>query len=255
MSYRVPFFIDSILALIAFLLVRYGVDETRGRAPIHIITDPTKSVTLSSQVRASLRVLYVTSLATGFAVGFIIPISVLYFNDLYQATAPQIGLILTAAGFVGLTCNFFAGKLSDRIGRKPIIALGSFPSRIATLLLPFAPTLVSAAGITVFRSLGHNVAMPAARALNADLIPEAVRGKLFGRMGAFFNIGAVAGPILSTVLYDRYRHLTFTVPWLNQVVFPGAGIPFFISGAIGLFSLALLLAFVKEPSRIQRESH
>jgi MFS family permease len=95
--------------------------------------------------------------------------------------------------------------------------------------------------------------MPAARALNADLIPESLRGKLFGRMSAFFNIGAIAGPILSTVLYDRYRYQTFTVTWLNQVVFPGAGIPFFISGTIGLFSLALLLTFVKEPQRVPRE--
>ena len=253
MSYRIPFFIDSVLALIAFVLVRFGVEETRGhKAPI-TVRDVTETVTLPPQVQASLRVLYITSLATGFAVGFIIPISVLYFGDLYQATTPQIGLVLTVSGFVGLTCNFFAGKLSDRIGRKPIIALGSFPSRVATLLLPFAPNFLSAAGITVIRSFGHNVAMPAARALNADLIPESLRGKLFGRMSAFFNIGAIAGPILSTVLYDRYRYQTFTVPWLNQIVFPGAGIPFFISGTIGLFSLALLLTFVKEPQRVPRE--
>jgi MFS family permease len=254
LSYRIPFFIDSVLALIAFVLVRFGVEETRGhKAPSTRARDVTETVTLPPQVQASLRVLYITSLATGFAVGFIIPISVLYFGDLYQATTPQIGLVLTLSGFVGLTCNFFAGKLSDRIGRKPIIALGSFPSRVATLLLPFAPNFLSAAGITVLRSFGHNVAMPAARALNADLIPESLRGKLFGRMSAFFNIGAIAGPILSTVLYDRYRYQTFTVPWLNYVVFPGAGIPFFISGIIGLFSLALLLTFVKEPQRVPRE--
>jgi MFS family permease len=253
MSYRIPFFIDSVLALIAFILVRFGVEETRGHETPIRARQVTEAVTLSPQVHTSLRVLYITSLATGFAVGFIIPISVLYFGDLYQATPPQIGLVLTVAGFIGLTCNFFAGKLSDRIGRKPIIALGSLPSRVATLLLPFAPNFLSAAGITILRSFGHNVAMPAARALNADLIPESIRGKLFGRMSAFFNIGAIAGPILSTILYDHFRYQTLTVPWLNHIMFPGAGIPFFISGTIGLFSLALLLTFVKEPQRIQRE--
>ena len=94
--------------------------------------------------------------------------------------------------------------------------------------------------------------MPAARALNADLIPESIRGKLFGRMSAYFNIGAIAGPILSKVLYDHFRYQTCIVPWLDHMVIPGAGIPFFISGTISLFSLALL-AFVKEPQRVQRE--
>jgi MFS family permease len=91
--------------------------------------------------------------------------------------------------------------------------------------------------------------MPASRALNADLIPKKVRGKLFGKMAAFFSLGAVLGPVLSTLIYDAYGSQTFKVPWLGNLVVRGAGIPFFISSAIGLFSLFLLLAFVEEPKR------
>ena len=253
-SYRIPFFVDSLLALVAFLLVWWGVEETRGKGtsqePVHQEEDPE----LSKKTMFSLRILYVTSLATGFAVGFIIPISVLYFGDIFNATSLQIGIILSISGFVGLTCNLYAGRLSDRVGRKPIIALGSLPSRLATIALPFAPNLISAAGVTVFRSFGHNVAMPASRALNADLIPEKVRGKLFGRLAAFFSLGAILGPVLSTWLYDAYRFQTFEVPWLGNLVVRGAGIPFFVSSAIGLFSLFLLLAFVEEPRRKPKES-
>jgi len=91
--------------------------------------------------------------------------------------------------------------------------------------------------------------MPASRALNADLIPEKARGKLFGRMAAFFSLGAILGPILSTWIYATYSSQVFKVPWLGNLVVRGAGIPFFISSAIGLFSLFLLLAFVEEPKR------
>lgn len=248
-SYRVPFFIDSILAFIAFILVWWGVKETRGKFSSQRIVSQKVDVELSQEVRSSLKILYITSLATGFSVGFIIPISVLFFIDVFQATSPQIGIILSASGFVGLSCNFFAGKISDKIGRKIIIALGSIPSRIATIILPFAQDLFSAAGITVFRSLGHNVAMPAARALNADLVPEEIRGKLFGRMGAFFSLGAILGPVLSTLIYNAYRYQTFQFPWLGNLVIRGVGLPFFISSAIGLISLTLLLVFVKEPKR------
>jgi DHA1 family multidrug resistance protein-like MFS transporter len=248
-SYRIPFFVDSLLAFMAFLLVWRGVEETRGRNSQERAKWQEGDAVLTKKFRFSLRILYISQLAIGFAVGFIIPVSVLYFGDIFGATSLQIGIILSAAGFVGLTCNLYAGKLSDRVGRKPIIALGNIPSRLATLVFPFAPDLISAAGITIFRAFGHNIAMPASHALNADLIPEKVRGKLFGRLAAFFSLGAILGPILSTWIYDIYRYSTFRVLWLGNVIVRGAGIPFFVSSAIGLFSLLLLLAFVEEPRR------
>ncbi|UCH31193.1 MAG: MFS transporter [Candidatus Bathyarchaeota archaeon] len=250
LSYRVPFFVDSLLAFIAFFLVWWGVDETRGnRSTAREIISQEKDLIVSKKIRFSLRVLYLSSLSIGFAVGFIIPISVLYFGDIFNATSLQIGTILSLSGFVGLTCNLYAGKISDRIGRKPIIALGSLPSRLSTIAFPFAPNLFTAAGIAIFRSFGHNIAMPASRALNADLVPESERGKLFGRLAAFFSLGAILGPILSTWIYDMYRFSTLRIPWLGNLMVRGAGLPFFISSGIGLFSLLLLLAFVEEPKR------
>lgn len=245
-SYRVPFFIDSLLAFVAFILVLVGVQETRGQDSVQDLVAEEEPGELPLKLEFFMKILYITAIATGFAVGFIIPITVLYFSDVFHATSTQIGLILSLSGFVGLSCNFFAGKISDRIGRKTIIALGSFPSRIATIILPFAPNLIIATGISIFRSFGHNVAMPASRALQADLIPEKIRGKLFGRMGAFFSLGAVLGPILSTWIYDTYRYKTFKI---SSLVIKGAGLPFFISSFIGLISLFLLLAFIEEPKR------
>lgn len=129
----------------------------------------------SSLYSSSVIILSVSALVENLA--YALPIS--YFPQYIQllgAPVVYLGLFTAAFTVANATLSQRLGSLSDRIGRKPIIALGSFPSRITTLLLPFAPTLVSAAVITVFCSLGHNVAMPAARALNADLIPEAVRG-------------------------------------------------------------------------------
>jgi MFS family permease len=253
-SYRMPFFIDSLLALLAFFLVWKGVEETRGKKVQKQEIVEEDDAVLSKKVRFSLRILYISNLATGFAVGFIIPIVVLYFGDIFGATSLQIGLILSAAGFVGLTCNYFAGRLSDRVGRKPVITLGIIPSRLASLVFPFASDLISATGITLFREFGHNIAMPATRALNSDLIPEKVRGKYFGRMAAFFSIGAILGPILATWVYEIHRFSSFEIPWLGNLVVRGAGIPFFVSGVIGLFSLFLLLVFVEEPKLSKNEA-
>jgi MFS family permease len=250
-SYRIPFFVDSLLAFIAFLLVWKGVKETRGKNslnPKKPADDLDENILLTKKVKFSLKILYFTQLTIGFAVGLIIPITVLYLGDIFGATPLQIGIILSAAGFFGLIFNLYAGKLSDKIGRKIIIAIGNLPARLSTLFFPFAPNLLSAAGIYLFEAFGHNIAMPASRALVADLVPEKIRGKLFGRMFAFFSLGAILGPILSTWIYDIFRFSTFEIPLLG-IDLRGAGIPYIISALVGLFSLFTLLAFVEEPRK------
>ncbi|MCW4020180.1 MAG: MFS transporter, partial [Candidatus Bathyarchaeota archaeon] len=106
-----------------------------------------------------------------------------------------------------------------------------------------------ATGVMAFRSLGINVAMPAGRALQADLVPAKVRGKLFGRFAASFNVGMVAGALLGPWLFETFRLEEFRIQWLGGLTVKGIGIPFFVSAIMGLLSLMLLLAFVREPPR------
>ncbi len=247
-SYRIPFFVDSILALIALALVAWKVEETRGEK-IRQMNNVKEEVKLSSKVSFSLKILYVTSVTMGFAVGFIQPVGVFFFDDLFQADPLQIGAIMSISGFAGILCNFYAGRMADKIGRKPIIALGSLSSRLASIVLPFTNNLIQATGVMVFRSMGINVAMPADRALRADLVPAKIRGKLFGRLQAFFNLGMIIGPILGTWLYVLYRYQVFKLTWPTNMVVRGAGVPFFLSAILGLTALTLLLVFVEEPAR------
>ena len=149
---------------------------------------------------------------------------------------------------MGIICNFFAGKLADKWGRKLVIAIGSLSSRIASIILPFTSNLIEATAIMAFRSLGINVSMPAGRALRADLVPEKIRGKLFGRFTAVFDMGMISGVLLGPLLFYEFQSENFMVEWLNLTV-RGVGAPFFISGFMGLLALAILLAFVKEPRR------
>ena len=84
-----------------------------------------------------------------------------------------------------------------------------------------------------------------------DMKPDIVihLAAVVGGIGAFFSLGAILGPVLSTWIYAMFRYETFEVLWLGNLAVRGAGIPFLVSSAIGLFSLFLLLAFVEEPKR------
>ena len=248
-SYRIPYFVDSLLSIIALVLVAWRVEETRGSRVHTVEVMPKNDVKLEGSTLRSLRVLYLTSMTNGFAIGFIIPVGVFFFKDMFQSVALQIGLILSLSGLVGIGCNYIAGKIADRIGRKPLITLGNLSSRLSSIVLPFTSNLFQAAGLMVFRSLGINIAMPATRALRADLVPAKIRGKLFGRLQAFFYGGMIFGTILGPWIYDLYKDEVFRVTWPVEFTVRGLGLPFFISGILGLVALALLLIFVKEPPR------
>ncbi len=247
-SYRVPFFVDSLLAVVAMGLVAWKVKETRGDN-VRLVELKDNVVKLSGSVLRSLRVLYVTALANGFAVGFIAVVGVLFLGDILNIPTFERGLILSISGFVGIFCNFIAGKTADVIGRKPLITLGSLSSRLASIALPFSTNLIEATGIMIFRSLGINIAMPATRALRADLVPAEVRGKLFGRLQAFFSAGMIIGTLLGPWIFYLYTDEVFRITWPIELSIRGHGLPFFISAALGLTALALLLIFVEEPPR------
>lgn len=228
-SYRVPYFVDSGLSVIAMGLVAWKVRETRGRSSIikREETGKENDVKLIGWVLRSVRVLYITNFTNGFAVGFIAPVSVLFLGAMFAAIPFQIGTILSLSGFVGIVCNFFAGKLADVWGRKPVIAIGSLSSRIASLGLPFTSDLWQAAGVMAFRSLGINVSMPASRALTADLVPAKIRGKLFGRFTAFFDVGMIAGALLGPWLFDMFQFEDLKIGWLGGLTVKGDWASFF----------------------------
>lgn len=255
-SYRIPYFVDSGFSVIAMGLVAWKVRETRGLSSVGRERNVTEEndVRLEGWVLRSVRVLYITTLTNGFAVGFIAPVSVLFLGSMFGAIPFQIGAILSVSGFTGILCNFFAGKLADVWGRKPVIAIGSLSSRLASLVLPFTSDLYQATGVMAFRSLGINVSMPAGRALRADLVPTKIRGKLFGRFAAFFNAGMVSGALLGPWLFDMFQLEEFRIGWLGGLTVKGMGIPFFVSAILGLVALALLLLFVKEMRREDKSS-
>ena len=248
MSYRIPYFVDSVLAAIALAVVYFYIKEPERRsggmrrgmkgaeAPKIVWTNP-------------LKVIFVNSFISGVGVGFIIPIMVLFYTDRFNMDPVGIGTIISISGFVGLLASYIAGRYSDKVGRKPLIALGNYSSRIAGGLLPFTGTITQAGIVVSVRSLGFNISMPAFRALRADLVPPNVRGRMFGLFGTAFTAGSVAGPIIATWIYDTYR---FTVFDMFGLQVPGYGIPFFINAILGILSTTMIMLLIKEPKEADK---
>jgi DHA1 family multidrug resistance protein-like MFS transporter len=241
-SYRVPYFVDSLFALIALIVVYLYIREPEskeGGLKIH-----SQKSNVKIEWTQPLKVLFINSFVTGVGVGFIIPIMVLFYTDRFNMDPVGIGTIISISGFIGLFASYIAGRYSDRLGRKPLIALGNYSSRIAGGLLPFTSSITQAGIVVSVRSLGFNIGMPAFRALRADLVPPEARGRMFGLFGTGFTAGSVLGPIIATWIYDTYRFTVFNVGGLN---IPGYGIPFFINSILGILSTTMIMLLIEEP--------
>jgi len=145
--------------------------------------------------------------------GIVLPILPQY-AERFGAGAWVIGLLSASFSLMQLVFAPIWGKLSDRIGRKPIIIVSLFGTAIGSLLTGFAPALwVLFAGRIIDGISGASVSV--AQAAVADVSPPRQRAKLMGMVGAAFGVGFVAGPAIGAL-----------------AALGGPKIPFFVAAAI-----------------------
>ena len=238
-SYRVPYFVDAGFAALSALLITFGIKESRVE-----LSKSGEGVTNGKKIAIpeAFKILLICAFINGIGEGFIRPIMVLFFSDVFGAEPIEIGLLMTMAGFLTLLASWLSGKASDRYGRKIVIAIGGIPARIFGTALSLSPTMGIASIFYTIRGFMWRINNVGLRSLRADLATLETRGKLFGLYRAFFDGGDIVGPILATWLYDTFRSQTFQIAGFKV---PGYGLPFFFNTAIGLLSTAIILIFIK----------
>ena len=123
------------------------------------------------------------------------------------------------------------GKLSDLLGRKPLLiaAITIFVAgSIVGALAPDMTTLIIARAI---QGLGGGGLMILSQAAIADVIPARDRGKYMGIMGAVFAVSSVAGPLLGG--------------WFTEG--PGWGWAFWINLPLGALALVAPIVLLNIP--------
>lgn len=129
----------------------------------------------------------------------ILPVFALYAEELEGVTSTQVGMAIGAYGLTQALLQLPFGMLSDRIGRKPVIAAGLLIFAIGSVVAALATTIE---GVILGRALqGSGAVAAAVMALAADLTREDHRTKamaLIGiSIGLSFVVAMVAGPLLN----------------------------------------------------------
>jgi multidrug resistance protein len=120
----------------------------------------------------------------------------------------RFGAFLSLYALMQFVCAPVLGALSDRFGRRPVLLLSVLGAAVDALFMAFAPSLwMLFVGRAIAGMTGASMAV--ASAAIADLTPEHQRARWFGRMGACFGLGFIAGPAIGGVLGDHGVRLPF----------------------------------------------
>jgi DHA1 family tetracycline resistance protein-like MFS transporter len=153
-------------------------------------------------------------------------------------------------------CMFIAapilGQLSDRHGRRPVLALSIFGTAIGYVLFAIGistgnlPLLFAARGLDGMT--GGNLAV--AQAAIGDISTHENRAKNFGYMGAAFGMGFIVGPYLGGKLSSpsvSFYGLFDTPHWF------GATTPFWFAAVLALLNCTAVLTTF--PETIKEKFH
>lgn len=216
-NFRLIFWLAMIPALISVALIIFGVHE-----PDQVST-PSNGFSLKD-IRGFSRAFWLVCACGG----------ILQLARLSEAflilRAKELGLavglaplVLVAMNIVYAISAYPLGGLSDRIGRKKLLIIGTFILAVSHLMIGLGTNLIWAFLGVALWGLHMGFTQGVLAAFVADTCPVEYRGTAFGFFNLFSAIALMIGSPLAGFLWDQYgAGTTFTVAAGITVVGLGA---------------------------------
>ena len=148
--------------------------------------------------RRSLAILFVIVFVDLLGFGMVIPVMALYAERL-GAPDSQIGWLMTGYSFMQFVFTPIWGRLSDRLGRRPLLLISIAMTAVGFLGYALAPDFRWLLASRLFAGAATaNIAI--AQAYIADVTPPEGRARGMGLIGAAFGLGFVLGPAIGGLL-------------------------------------------------------
>ena len=169
--------------------------------------------------------------------GIVVPLLPFY-GASFHAAPWQIALIFSAYPIGTFFGEPFWGRLSDRVGRKPILVFTVLANCVCYGALAFAPSIWFAFFIRLAGGMAAGNGS-VVQGYIADVTPIEERAGRMARLGAAYNIGFILGPFVGGMLAK---------PSVGPI---GFQIPLLAASALAGLS-ALGIALVVRESRVRR---
>jgi MFS family permease len=163
----------------------------------------------------------------------VMPLLAVYALKLNGASDTSVGIALGAYALSQMFLQVVFGKLSDKYGRKHILAFGLFILALGSIVCAMSDNIYTLIFGRILQGAGAIGGVVLAY-LN-DLATEETRGKVFARMGQFialaFGISMIAGPTLGA----KY----------------GVGFLFDITALLAILAIIILYLKVPNPPKVE----
>ena len=166
--------------------------------------------------------------------GIVVPILGRY-AERFGANGLQVGLMFASFSIAQMVFAPILGRISDKVGRKPVIVFSLIGTAIGSFVTGAAGALwVLFLGRILDGASGASVAV--AQGAVADIAPPEQRARLMGMMGAAFGVGFVVGPALG-----------------GLAALGGPHVPFYLAGTIA--AVNAVAAMIRLPETKPDTSH
>ena len=182
-------------------------------------------------------ILYLAIFITSLGFGIIFPLLPLYAKT-FQASETVIGILAASFAVAQFFFSPLWGRLSDKYGRKPIIALALLGSSFSYISFGLAENLTFLFVSRFFQGIFAAALLPSAQAYIADATSKEERTAAMGKLGAMLALGFIFGPAFGGVL--------------NRDSF---ALPFFIAGGIALLNFFFVIFWLPKvvPLKIKKQ--
>src|SRR5256885_13976502 len=172
--------------------------------------------------RSRFAVIFFTVLVDLIGFGIVMPILPFYAQR-FGASGLAYGAVLGIYSFMQFVATALLGKLSDRIGRRPLLLATMLFNAVGYVLFAFAGSYWLLFLSRVISGVaGGNISV--AQAYMADITTPAERSRGMGIVGAAFGIGFSVGPAgggaAGHYLGHRWPGLGGVVCWLGNFLSP-----------------------------------
>lgn len=197
----------------------------------------TADTTLDEPRRGSLLVIFLTVFIDLLGFAMVLPLVPIYAQQ-FKAPGWTIALLMASFSIMQFIFAPLWGRLSDRIGRRPVLIVGLLGSTVFYTLFGLASVWQSLTWLFITR-IGAGIAgatIPTAQAYIADTTTLQTRARGMALIGAAFGLGFTFGPLIGA----------FSLPSADVAASPWPGY------AAGILSgISTLLAIVLLPESLR----
>jgi len=148
-----------------------------------------------------------------------------YLSEIAKLDPFSIGIIMGSQIVALIIARPFMGRISDKIGRKTPIILGSLISCLLLVTFPFSTQFPILFFLSIGYGVGFAMVISSTSPLISDLVPSSLIGASMGFLSTMMDVGQTLGPIVSGVILAttfQYRGLFASLSFiliLSAVVF------------------------------------